>query len=86
MQFLTCMTMYLHSMIEWELLQKKVHPKSFQNPFLLCPGVPWLGIVEMDFEMILGVPFFCSNSHSIILWLSTEVTKSKIEALVFIAL
>ena len=34
----------------------------------LCPTRVPLGIVEMDFEMILGVPFFYSNSQSIMLW------------------
>ena len=27
-----------------------------------------MGILEMDFERILGVPFFHSSSHSIMLW------------------
>ena len=25
-------------------MKKKVHPKFFQNPFLGCPWVVWLGI------------------------------------------
>ena len=28
-----------------------------------------MGILEMDFERILGVPFFHSSFHSIMLWL-----------------
>ena len=27
-----------------------------------------MGILEMDFERILGVTFFISSSHSIMLW------------------
>ena len=27
-----------------------------------------MGILEMDFERILGAPFFHSSSHSIMLW------------------
>ena len=30
-----------------------------------------MGILEMDFERILGVPFFHSSSHSIMLWHTT---------------
>ena len=35
-----------------------------------------MGILEMDFERILGVPFFHSSSHSIMLW---QYWKGKLE-------
>ena len=38
----------------------------------------------MDFEMILGVPFFYSNSQSIILWCTVDTSKVKISQ-IFVA-
>ena len=35
-----------------------------------------MGILEMDFERILGVPFFHSSSHSIMLWFRTVLIES----------
>ena len=35
-----------------------------------------MGILEMDFERILGVPFFHSSSHSIMLWVLVGFNES----------
>ena len=59
--------------MEWLILHSENLKKIFayrdlwQIKFLCLTRVP-MGILEMDFERILGVPFFHSNSHSIILW------------------
>ena len=37
-----------------------------------CPTRLPMGILEMDFERMLGVPFYHSSSHSIMLWQGME--------------
>ena len=62
---------HVHSMIEWELPLKKVHPKFFQNPFVGCSWVVWLGIRTWSaigpYKEKNNLSFFHSSSHSIML-------------------
>ena len=41
-----------------------------------------MGILEMDFERILGVPFFLSSSYSIMLCYRSLAAKTKVALMV----